>query len=57
MVTNALEIGFVIWHNILHLSNMDNMNLGMVPSVLATLSNNLDPHPDEPMTFVAVVHL
>ena len=50
MVTNSLEIGF-------HLSNMDNMNLGMVPSVFATSSYNLDPHPDEPMTFVAVVHL
>ena len=50
MVTSSLEIVF-------HLSNMDNMNLGMVPSVFATSSYNLDPHPDEPMTFVAVVHL
>ena len=48
MVTSSLEI---------HLSNMDNMNLRMLPSVFATSSYNLDPHPDEPMSCSAVVHL
>ena len=40
---------------LLHLFNID-MNLGMVPSIVASLSYNRDPHPDEPMRD-AVVHL